>query len=372
MGKRELLIAITFVAIGAVVYQFTATPARPGEGFSWSRLWTRARQSVQADRASAKITSTQTIVVPASVRELRLANISGAITITGETRPDISVEFGVQSSGPDDAQALARAKTTHLKVDTLEDAIVLGTTYPTGGQQVSSLTLKVPKRLAAKIAGGNGIRVSDLEALQLSASAGPGVLSRIRGLIGGDFRSGTLQIADAGSLDLTITGGQTTIAGVHGTARLDVRSGRCSLGGNAGPVEIDARQADLDITGNTGSVRIGGQGGHVRIVAPRAEVRIDMRRAGLTVELQHAVPMSLSTTEGTIDLKLGAPAGAAGDAPPIDVDAIASDGDVVASDWHLMPTKIDHESRLAHAFGKTALVSLRTTRGDIVITKRGR
>jgi hypothetical protein len=366
MGKRELLIAIVFVVIGAAVYQLTAPATKHGEGFSFSRLWNNARRAAESDRASAKTTTQLTVPVTASLREVRVTDIHGGITITGEARADIAVEFAVQSTGPDGAQALAYARSSKLKVDTLGDAMTLSGTYPTGGRQVAALTLKVPKRLAIRLEGGTGIRVIDVDTLKVMGGSGGGTLSGIVNGITGDMRGGTIEISDAGPLSLTLTTAQSTITKVHGTMRLDVRSGRCKASEVTGDVEIDTRQAEIDLAEMDGTVRVGGQGGgHVHVAGPRAEVRIDIRRSSLAVELTRAVPLRLSTTDGNIDLRLA-------DGLAIDLDAAATDGEIAAGDWQLQPTQSNHDTRLSHTWGKAALVTVRTSRGDITIKKIGR
>jgi hypothetical protein len=366
MGKRELFIVVAFVIAGAVTYQLTAPPAKPGEGFSWAKLWSHARSTVQSTNASATWTSHVTVSAAASVREIRIKGVNGAVRIIGEARADVVAEFVVHSTGPDEATALAFAKNSHLKIDNLEDAIVLSTAYPLGGRQVGALTLRVPQRLSAKVEGGNGMTASDLDSLQLTGTAGPGTLLRIAGQIGGDSRvSGALRIADAGSIDLTLTNGQTTITGTRGALRLDARTGQVIMSHNVGPIEIESRQAELEVEANTGTIRVGGQGGRLRIIDPLNEIRVDMRRTSIHADVHRAVPMSLSTTEAPLDFSLARAAGGSGARAALTFDAIAADGEINASDWQLVPTKGDRESRLEHVFGTGPRVSLRTTRGDI-------
>jgi hypothetical protein len=62
MGRRELLIALAFVVVGIVAYQFSAPPAKTAQGFSLSKLFTTARQHMQSDRAQATYTQKGTFI----------------------------------------------------------------------------------------------------------------------------------------------------------------------------------------------------------------------------------------------------------------------------------------------------------------------
>jgi hypothetical protein len=79
------------------------------------------------------------------------------------------------------------------------------------------------------------------------------------------------------------------------------------------------------------------------------------------------VPLSLSTSDDAIDVTLE------GAAPPhCVIDALAEDGDVLASDLGLTATKSDRDSRLEHSFGAGPRLSLRTSNGNIVIKRTAR
>ena len=52
MGKRELILIVVFVMLGATVYQFTAPPPAPGErSFSLSGIIDEMRLEVRGNRA---------------------------------------------------------------------------------------------------------------------------------------------------------------------------------------------------------------------------------------------------------------------------------------------------------------------------------
>jgi hypothetical protein len=97
-------------------------------------------------------------------------------------------------------------------------------------------------------------------------------------------------------------------------------------------------------------------------------VKIDVLRAEVMVTAQAAVPMALITSQEALKLVLDG-------APAVAIDAITTAGGAIhADDFGLTPEKSasSDEVHLAHAFGSGALprISLRNTRGDIVIAAR--
>src|SRR5829696_8303228 len=100
MGKRELLLVVGFIVLGAVVYQVTAGPADPSRrSWSFAGMIQQMRREVSGNQASGKSRSTLTAPAPSSLRELRLVMRSGKITVTGEDREDIAFTIDVTSTG---------------------------------------------------------------------------------------------------------------------------------------------------------------------------------------------------------------------------------------------------------------------------------
>src|SRR5688572_3025645 len=107
MGKRELLIVIAFVAVGALAYQLTAPAPKEGEkSFSISKIFSGIRNEIRSHAASATVTNNGTVELRAGVTEIRLIAIRALpVTVIGEKRTDIGYELFVQSDGPDEATA---------------------------------------------------------------------------------------------------------------------------------------------------------------------------------------------------------------------------------------------------------------------------
>ena len=64
MGKRELLLIAAFVIVGAMVYQFTAPPAAPGERrFVPGQILDHVRRAMRGNRSSAEVVTKSTYPV---------------------------------------------------------------------------------------------------------------------------------------------------------------------------------------------------------------------------------------------------------------------------------------------------------------------
>src|SRR5262245_20708431 len=127
MGKRELLIAVCFIAIGFVSYQLTAPPPKEGErGFSLSRISSNIRSELRSNSTRIQHKHEGTLPVSAELDELRLSpGRNASTTVVGEERKDIAYELQVQSTGPDEPGALKLAKETVIQTEDMGSAMAL-------------------------------------------------------------------------------------------------------------------------------------------------------------------------------------------------------------------------------------------------------
>jgi hypothetical protein len=364
MGRRELLIALAFVVVGIVAYQFGTPPAKAGQGFSLSRFFTAARNQIQSDRAQASYTQRGTLPVGPDLAEVRVAHITQGVTITGEARSDIAYELKVDSTGPDGATAMSYAKRTTLTSDDLGSALALGADYPSDGSQVAALTLRVPMGLSARLDNAESVRITHIGGVKLDGLSGEAVLEGLSGAVTGQFRTGSLMVTEASSVDMSLQGATATFDGVTHDVTLSVRAGRCTLSHIMGAIEIDATNTELSVTEPRGRVHVGASGGHVSVTRPERGIDLEGRRTGLDVTLAAAVAMTLITSEEPLNLRFEGPP------PPITVDAAASDGGSIrADDPRLAITSENRTTRLVHDFGGPSAprVVIRNQRGEIVI-----
>jgi hypothetical protein len=364
MGRRELLIALAFVVVGIVAYQFGTPPAKAGQGFSLSRFLTAARKQIQSDGAQASYTQRGTLPVGPDLVEVRVAHITHGVTITGEARSDIAYELKVDSTGPDGATALSYAQRTTLTSDDLGSALALGADYPSEGSQVAVLTLRVPMRLSARLDNTESVRITHIGGVRLDGVSGDAVLDGLSGAVTGQFRTGSLQVTGASAVDMALQGANATLDEVAHDVTLTVHAGRCTLSHIKGAIEIDATNTEVFVTEPRGGVHVGANGGHVSVTRPEHAIDLEGRRTGLDVILASAVPMTLITSEEPLSLRFEA-------APPaITVDAAASDGGSIRADDPRLAITSDHRTqRLEHDFGGPSAprVVLRNQRGEIVI-----
>ena len=107
-------------------------------------------------------------------------------------------------------------------------------------------------------------------------------------------------------------------------------------------------------------VKLSGSGGQVRVHGVRGAIEADTRRTTLLLSPTTAVPITASTENDTIELTL--PAGG------ITLEATAADGDIRLPEGMLEVERHDDAVSVRGAIrGGGPKVSLRTTRGDIVV-----
>jgi hypothetical protein len=228
---------------------------------------------------------------------------------------------------------------------------------------MATLTLHVPARLTVRIDGARRTTVSSVAAVRLDATAGDASLQQIAGAVSGTHRNGTIAVADAGSITLTLAGANATIDRTRGETTVEVRNGACQARDLAGAFTVDASNASVELTHAMGTARLTISGGRATVVEPRGAVRIDARNAAVSATLERAVPLTTIATGGGVRLTL------ARETLPIAIDAVADPGTIVATDLGLTPDVRDRTATLRHAFGNDARVALRIDGGEIVIAR---
>lgn len=364
MGKRELLIAIAFLAVGVLAYELTAPAPKAGEqGFSLTKFWANARRGMRPNAAQQSISQSGTIAVGLSMTDLRVTGVTRNIRILGEPRADIAYELSVVSSGPDPGAALELAKQVALKQDDLGTTLSLRAIFPRAGSQTATLVLRVPARLIARIDGANGAYASKLAGLELANASGDVTVVDIAGPVTGQHRNGDLHVTGASTVKLGLTRSRATFEHVDKGLTLDVREGECRIASSQGPVQIDYSRAEITVSNPAGTTRITGTGGRVTVDDPRDEARVDVQRAEVEVRLTRSVPLTLLTTDDTLRLLLDPSVHAS-------IDAVSEVGQIQANDFSWQSESVDRETRLSRTIGSGGpRLSLRNVRGEIVIRK---
>lgn len=382
MGKRELLLVVGFVLVGALVYQFTAPPPDPNaRGFSVSRIIDSIRREVRGRPESAEVTQTFTRPATEGLTEIRIRMPIGAIAVTGEERDDIGAEFHVRSNGYDKAEAEKLAKASVLKFDEAGGVLIVEPDFPNEGTQRPTLRLKVPSRLAIKIDDKNGeMTITNVALVAMGISRAATTITNVKGAVSLTQRGSTATISDVGSLKLTSAAGAKVRAGqVRGDVTLSLQGGEFRGEGFTGGLEVDARTTDVQfdkLDGLRGPIRVNANLGKVTFNGLRTDARIDGRETEIRVSMAAPVPLAIYN-EGEEPVELTIPPGG------ITIDALSIDGKITL-DGELEQAGLRvvappdgtangdrRETRLNGSIkGGGPTITLRSQRGDIALRSK--
>ncbi len=345
MGKRELVLLVGFIVVGVVVYQATSPPPKPGErAFSLVGLITHLRREVGANAATAQLSRASRHPLDRSLRELRISGVQ-RLTVIGEPRPDLAAEFSVESTGFDPSEARALAEQTELRLTPSGDILVVDVKYPRAGRQRGDLALRVPDHLALTLGGIRG----DVS------------IRGVRQAIRGEQRDGRLEVVGGSRVRLVTRRSRVRLENIAGETVVDATDGELELKRVAGEVRIEARRLDVDIDATVAPVDIAHSDGRVAIAGATAPVRIEGRRTRIRLRLDAPTLVSAFTTDEPIEVDLPTAGG-------LTIDAIATAGTIRMADPSAHVTNADNEQRATLQLrGGGALVTLRNTRGDVVV-----
>lgn len=324
MGKRELLLIVGFVLVGAVLYQFTAPAREPGESIlgAGRRILDEIRREVRGRPATAEITRKATFPVPPAISELRVTMQNTPIVITGEDRTDIAAELWVRSNGIDDAEAKSLAERARLTLEPAGPTMTVALTYPPEGSQRGRVQLRVPSGMHVRFGRTNvRIEVTGVAELELESARGETLVTQIAGRVSVEHRGGDLTVEDAGSVRLTTRGSELRLARVRGETTLQVQAGEVRAEELLGPVEIEAAEADITLEhlqNARGPFRITALEGSLTIRDLAADARIDGRETEIDLAMAAAASVAVFNTDDRIEITL----------PPggYTLDAVATDG----------------------------------------------
>ena len=370
MGKRELLLVVAFVIVGAIVYQFTAPPPAPGErSFAPGQLLDHIRRAMRGNQASAEVVTKSTHTVDAGVSELRFEDLrSASLTVTGEDRPNIEAELLVHSNGFDEDDAQRLAKQTELRVDHAGTRLTFSVKYPNPGVQRGTITLKVPARLAVKLqGGGRELNITHVAAVELGGSRGTVVVRDVSGLVSGNHRGGELHVSSAGSIKLSTNGTDTRLEQIRGDVSLTMRGGELKCKDLGGAIDLDTQGVDITmekLERATGIVHINAVGESLRVSGLRTEGRFDLRSVDVEVAFDRAAALSIDS-QGGESIEVTAPPGG------YQLDALTKNGEITVPEGTVEVTTSGDEHRAAGAIrGGGPTITLRSDHGDITVRER--
>ena len=382
MGKRELLLAVGFVLVGLVVYQFTAPPPDPkARGFSISRIIEGIRKEVRGRPESAEITHSYTKPAPDALKEIRIRMAVGGITVTGEDRADIQAELKVLSNGYDKAEAEKLANATTLKFDEAAGVLIISLDDPVEGTQRPKLRLKVPARLGVRIDEKNGeLTITNVALVTMGVTRNTTTVSNIPGAVSLTQRGSTATLTDIGSLKLTTAAGaKVRVAKVSGDTMLSLGTGEFRGESLAGGLEVDCNSTDVQfdkLEGLKGPVRVNASLGKVAFMGLKTDARIDGRETEIRVSMAAPVPLAIYN-DGDEPIELTVPPGG------FKIDALSVngkvtiDGDLEKAGLRVnappedAPAERRRETRVSGAVaGGGPAITLRAVRGDIALRSK--
>ena len=370
MGKRELLLIVAFVIVGAVVYQATAPPAGPNDrGVSLSGFLDKVRREMRGNRGRAEITKVSTHELDAQTTELRLSGGFQEVIITGEKRDNIEARVRITSNGTDDANAKQLADETELKSDHAGSSLRLAIKYPEPGQQRAFLTLLVPSRVNVRVdQGSGGQRTTIAHVASLEATLrGETSVKNIAGRVTITHRAGRVTVDDSAAVKLTGRGSDATVSNVRGDASFSMQSGELSASFITGSIDVECQNTDVELKkldDAKGQLRVNAVGGSVTIEGLRGDARIDGRNTEIDIELVKAAAVAVYN-EGDEPIEITAPAGG------FVLDAIAKEGRVNLPDDMRSALSIGGEEGEQRANGAVRgggpTITLRANHGDIIV-----
>jgi len=376
MGKRELVLIALFVAVGVVVYQFTAPPPPPGSAeVSVGGIFNRLKRQVQGSRESATADSKETLAIDAAVRLVRI-NLprQNDLTIIGSDRTDILVEMRVIARGYSAAEARSAADAARIKLERASDAVAITSVWPSRtGQNAGfinqgTITVSIPRRLQVRLEPHSGVlEMRDMAGGEIMGSRGTTRISNVTGHLSLVHTGGKLELENLASLKLIGRNSNGSVKKVAGVTSLDLTNGELRFDEIAGPVDVEARNVEFVFDAAKmakGPFRLNATNGSTRVDNLRTEARIDGRNSEITVGIGAAAPITIYSTGDDIIVT-----------PPVagyTVDAVATEGQLVLDDGELKVTGEDQqrEQRASGAVrGGGASLTLRGTRADVRLRK---
>ena len=229
MGKRELVLIALFVAVGVVVYQFTAPPAPAGSDLSVGGLFQRMKRGMQGPRAMASADWAHTYPVPATAQKLRLVfPRSCDLTIVGSDRDDLSVEMKVSARGYAEAEANDAASSAKVTIEPSGDTVAVTGAWNDrrDGQRPFvtqvAITLAIPRRLQVNLTPHIGqLTVKDVAALDATMSRGETRVTGTAGDVSLGHIGGALEVTGGAALKLNARNSRGEVSGFTGAASID-------------------------------------------------------------------------------------------------------------------------------------------------------
>ncbi len=364
MGKRELLLVVAFVIVGAILYQATAPPAPEGSrGFSFTDMFRAARSEMGERNARRDERRHVQLDIPEQVDTLELEDFPGRIVIEGADRADLEATLEATLHGVDEVDLDGQAALLRLSSDIREARVVLtATRRETGARPDYVLTIHLPERLKVRVGGRGAADISGVAGLELLDYRGDVQAARLTGPVSGEHREGRAEFAAGATLDFETRRG-TIRASAPAAVTLTAIQTDVEVMDAVGAVTINGTRSTLEIVRAGGPVTVTGTGGALKLREVRAAVDIDAERLTVSTTMSAAVPVRIAIRNDNVDVTL--PAGG------VTIEASTEGGDLRAP-AELEVTDADGRRSAGGAVnGGGPVVSLNVQRGTLTVRKGG-
>jgi hypothetical protein len=360
MGKRELVLIVGFIILGTVLYQLTA-PENPQAGrFSIRGMIDSVRRGMASHREYPGEERRQAVAIDRAIAEVRIAG-AAEVRIEGIDGDTAELRIQVFSTGADEPEARALAARTALRTQPSGDLLLLEFSYPREGRQRTALTVRMPRRLRARVTRTRTLEVRDLAGLELDGTRSHVTVTGIRGALRGSHAGGTLNAEAIQDVDLALRSVDATLTNIAGSTRLTLTGGQLEGRDLRGRIDVEAARADVEIAQASGALTADLTQGRLEVTGLSQNARVDARRAELRLELASPIAVTALTTDETITVSVPSGAG-------FTLDATVDDGEIrLPAEAPAVTSQERSRQARGPLKGGGPTLALRTTRGDIVV-----
>jgi hypothetical protein len=315
MGKRELLMIVGFLVIGALVYQLAAPAAPDAEaGRSWHDVFQHIRGEMFGARARVPVERPLSVTVAAETRTLDLGEVNGRIEVVGEDRDTVEGLARLTLAGMDetDEDAKRAAEGLTLAFEPNGDRLVLKLTHKDEwrinrsgrGRPSLDVRVKIPSRLALAFDVSGVADVQDTAGVDVGGSRGSVTLRRILGAVTGSQRDGTLEVSGAKGVDLEIRRVTLRLEKVSGEVEIEATDGGIEATGLTGKTTLKTRRVGIELVDQSGPLTIEASDGRAELRRLAAETDLELTRLALQADCAKAVAISGESSDGSVDFRL--------------------------------------------------------------------
>lgn len=366
MGKRELVLIVIFAVAGGFAYRLSAPPSADNADWSVGGLTERLRQRIEGPTVRRVVERHASLDVPEDVETI-VVDTRGRVALRGEDRDDLSATLRAAVFGFDAEDAEDRARELELELDHRGARVFVeaGAGDDSGTRQSRpELDIAAPAGLEVDIELGDGsLSAEGLRAVRLDVRDADVTLTDL-GTVSGETENVRVSIERISSGDLRVEDGDLTIGTVEAALDLVVRDASARIADTAGPVEVEVRDARLDIAASAGPLRLNGLEARIAVRAPAGDVEIEAEDTEVTISLDRAIAVRVSTSGASLEVRLPA-------ATAFEIDAEARNGRVIVPD-ELSVVSLDEDTeRVAGTLVAPdgPLLHLRNTDGDIIVLR---